>query len=71
MTVSAIAVNTFKEAVRNRVFYLLVFVGIFFALSSAESASKSAISSGVKSSSLRKLLPFRFMSFASCRCILG
>ncbi len=34
MTASAIALNTFKEAVRNKVFYLLVFVGIFFALSS-------------------------------------
>jgi len=47
MTVSAIAVNTFKEAVRNRVFYLLVFVGIFFALSS-EFISMLALGDRVK-----------------------
>jgi ABC-type transport system involved in multi-copper enzyme maturation permease subunit len=34
MKLRAIALNTFKEAVRNKVFYLLIFVGIFFALSS-------------------------------------
>jgi ABC-type transport system involved in multi-copper enzyme maturation permease subunit len=34
MNIKAIALNTFKEAVRNKIFYLLVFFGIFFALSS-------------------------------------
>jgi ABC-type transport system involved in multi-copper enzyme maturation permease subunit len=34
MKIIAIALNTFKEAVRNKIFYLLVFFGIFFALSS-------------------------------------
>ncbi len=33
MRVKAIALNTFKEAVRNKIFYLLVFIGIFFILS--------------------------------------
>lgn len=47
MTASAIAINTFKEAVRNKVFYLLVFVGIFFALSS-EFISMLALGDRVK-----------------------
>ncbi|MCU0285379.1 MAG: ABC transporter permease [Acidobacteria bacterium] len=34
MKFKAIALNTFKEAVRNKIFYLLVSFGIFFALSS-------------------------------------
>ncbi|HLP61849.1 MAG TPA: ABC transporter permease subunit [Candidatus Deferrimicrobium sp.] len=34
MKLKAIAFNTFKEAVRNKIFYLLVSFGIFFALSS-------------------------------------
>lgn len=34
MNIKAIALNTFKEAVRNKIFYLLVFFGVFFALSS-------------------------------------
>lgn len=34
MRLTAIALNTFKEAARNKIFYLLVFLGIFFALSS-------------------------------------
>ena len=34
MRLRAISLNTFKEAVRNKIFYLLVFLGIFFALSS-------------------------------------
>ncbi|MFH2108784.1 MAG: ABC transporter permease subunit [Chrysiogenia bacterium] len=34
MKIKAIAVNTFKESARNKMFYLLVFFGIFFALSS-------------------------------------
>lgn len=34
MKIWAIAVNTFKEAVRNKIFYLLIFFGIFFSLSS-------------------------------------
>jgi Cu-processing system permease protein len=34
MKIKAIALNTFKEAVRNKIFYLLVAFGIFFALSS-------------------------------------
>lgn len=34
MKIKAIAFNTFKEAVRNKVFYLLIVVGILFALSS-------------------------------------
>jgi ABC-type transport system involved in multi-copper enzyme maturation permease subunit len=34
MNIKAIALNTFKEAVRNKIFYLLVMFGIFFALSS-------------------------------------
>lgn len=34
MSIRGIAVNTFKEAARNKVFYLLVFFGVFFALSS-------------------------------------
>jgi len=34
MNLKAIALNTFKEAVRNKVFYLLIVVGILFALSS-------------------------------------
>ncbi|MCK4762313.1 MAG: ABC transporter permease [Candidatus Aminicenantes bacterium] len=34
MKIKAIALNTFKEAVRNKVFYLLIVVGILFALSS-------------------------------------
>lgn len=34
MKVKAIVYNTFKEAVRNKVFYLLIFLGIFFAFSS-------------------------------------
>jgi len=34
MKIKAIAVNTFKESVRNKMFYLLVFFGILFALSS-------------------------------------
>jgi len=34
MRLKAIAVNTFKEAVRNKVFYLLIVVGILFAFSS-------------------------------------
>lgn len=35
MRIKAIAFNTFKEAVRNKVFYLLIVVGILFALSSS------------------------------------
>jgi ABC-type transport system involved in multi-copper enzyme maturation permease subunit len=34
MSVKGIAINTFKESARNKMFYLLVFFGIFFALSS-------------------------------------
>ena len=34
MKIKAIAVNTFRESARNKMFYLLVFFGIFFALSS-------------------------------------
>lgn len=34
MKIRAIAANTFKEAVRNKVYYLLIVVGILFALSS-------------------------------------
>ncbi|MEN8222155.1 MAG: ABC transporter permease subunit [Acidobacteriota bacterium] len=34
MKIWAIAINTFKEAVRNKIFYLLIFFGIFFSLSS-------------------------------------
>ena len=34
MKIRAIAMNTFKEAVRNKIFYLLIFFGIFFSLSS-------------------------------------
>ena len=34
MKIRAIALNTFKEAVRNKIFYLLIFFGIFFSLSS-------------------------------------
>jgi len=34
MKIKAIALNTFKEAVRNKVYYLLIVVGILFALSS-------------------------------------
>jgi ABC-type transport system involved in multi-copper enzyme maturation permease subunit len=34
MKLKAIALNTFKEAARNKVFYLLIAFGIFFALSS-------------------------------------
>ncbi|MEN8153073.1 MAG: ABC transporter permease subunit [Acidobacteriota bacterium] len=34
MKIKAIAVNTFKEAVRNKIFYLLIFFGIFFSFSS-------------------------------------
>ena len=34
MKIRAIAINTFKEAVRNKIFYLLIFFGIFFSLSS-------------------------------------
>jgi ABC-type transport system involved in multi-copper enzyme maturation permease subunit len=34
MKIKAIALNTFKESARNKMFYLLVFFGIFFALSS-------------------------------------
>ncbi len=34
MKLKAIAINTFKEAVRNKVFYLLIFFGIFFSFSS-------------------------------------
>ncbi|MBU4268301.1 MAG: ABC transporter permease [Acidobacteria bacterium] len=34
MKIKAIAVNTFKESARNKMFYLLVFFGILFALSS-------------------------------------
>ena len=34
MSVKGIAVNTFKESARNKMFYLLVFFGILFALSS-------------------------------------
>ncbi len=34
MKIIAIALNTFREAVRNKIFYLLVFFGIFFSLSS-------------------------------------
>ena len=33
-SVTGIAVNTFRESARNKMFYLLVFFGIFFALSS-------------------------------------
>jgi len=32
--IPAIALNTFREAVRNKVFYLLLFFGVFFAFSS-------------------------------------
>ncbi|MCK4890600.1 MAG: ABC transporter permease subunit, partial [Candidatus Aminicenantes bacterium] len=34
MKIKAIALNTFKEAVRNKIFYLLIFFGIFFSFSS-------------------------------------
>jgi ABC-type transport system involved in multi-copper enzyme maturation permease subunit len=34
MSIKGIAVNTFKESARNKMFYLLVFFGILFALSS-------------------------------------
>jgi ABC-type transport system involved in multi-copper enzyme maturation permease subunit len=34
MKIKAIALNTFKEAVRNKVYYLLIVIGILFALSS-------------------------------------
>jgi len=34
MIIRAIALNTFKEAIRNRFLYLLFFLGIFFAFSS-------------------------------------
>lgn len=34
MKIRAIAVNTFKEAVRNKIYYLLIAFGIIFALSS-------------------------------------
>lgn len=34
MKLKAIAINTFKEAVRNKIFYLLIFFGIFFSFSS-------------------------------------
>ncbi|MCP5107702.1 MAG: ABC transporter permease [bacterium] len=34
MKLAAIAYNTFKEAVRNKIFYLLIAFGIFFAFSS-------------------------------------
>lgn len=34
MIIKSIALNTFKEAIRNRFLYLLFFLGIFFALSS-------------------------------------
>ncbi|MCI0471612.1 MAG: ABC transporter permease [Candidatus Aminicenantes bacterium] len=34
MKIYAIALNTFKEAVRNKVYYLLIVVGVLFALSS-------------------------------------
>ena len=33
MKLRAIAFNTFREAVRNKIFYLLIFFGIFFVLS--------------------------------------
>lgn len=34
MKIKALIINTFKEASRNKVFYLLIFVGVFFALGS-------------------------------------
>ncbi len=34
MKIRAIALNTFKEAVRNKIFYLLIFFGVFFSFSS-------------------------------------
>ena len=34
MNIKGLALNTFKESARNKMFYLLVFFGIFFALSS-------------------------------------
>jgi len=34
MKIKAIALNTLKEAVRNKIFYLLIFFGIIFSLSS-------------------------------------
>ncbi len=34
MKIKAIALNTLKEAVRNKIFYLLIFFGVFFSLSS-------------------------------------
>jgi len=34
MKIRAIALNTFKEATRNKIYYLLIFFGIFFVLSS-------------------------------------
>lgn len=34
MKIRAIALNTFKEAVRNKIFFLLIFFGIFFSFSS-------------------------------------
>jgi len=34
MNIKAIALNTFKEAIRNRFLYLLFFLGLFFAFSS-------------------------------------
>ena len=47
MKLRAIALNTFKEAVRNKIFYLLIFIGIFFALSS-QIVSMLTIGSKVK-----------------------
>ena len=34
MKIRALVINTFKEASRNKVFYLLIFIGVFFALTS-------------------------------------
>jgi len=34
MKIRAIALNTFKEATRNKIYYLLIFFGVFFVLSS-------------------------------------
>ena len=34
MRIRAIALNTFKEATRNKIYYLLIFFGVFFVLSS-------------------------------------
>ena len=34
MILKVIALNTFKEAARNKIFYLLIFFGVIFSISS-------------------------------------